>query len=300
MMAMSPKPQPSVTVRTATPDDVPACGKICYEAFRSINSAHGFEPDIPAPEAAIGLLTTLFSEPGFYCVIAEIEGRVAGSNCLDDRSTIAGVGPITVDPTIQNRGVGRKLMQAVMERANGRGAAGIRLVQAAFHNRSLSLYASLGFDIREPLSCMQGRTAQRSVAGCTVRPARPADVDACNAVCRRVHGFDRGPELTDAIRQGTATVVEREGRIAGYSTMLAFFGHTVAETNPDLQALIASVDSFGGPGNPGAVAEQRAVPVVPRQRAARGTADDPDEHRALQRPRGRVAAVDYLLIRPRC
>ena len=66
----------------------------------------------------------LFSINGFYCVVAEIEGRIAGSNCLDERSIIRGVGPITIDPTIQNRGVGRKLMEAVIDRSHQRGAAG--------------------------------------------------------------------------------------------------------------------------------------------------------------------------------
>jgi GNAT superfamily N-acetyltransferase len=69
---------------------------------------------------------------------------------------IAGIGPITVDPDAQNLGVGRKLMQVVMERSRERHPAGMRLVQAAFHNRSLSLYTTMGFDTREPLSCVRG------------------------------------------------------------------------------------------------------------------------------------------------
>jgi len=190
----------------------------------------------------------MFSHPGFYCVVAESGGRVAGSNCLDERSIIAGVGPITIDPSLQDRGTGRKLMQAVLDRAHEQGAAGIRLVQAAFHNRSLSLYSSLGFDIREPLSCMQGRTTQREIPGCTVRAARPADVEPCNGLAHQVHGFDRGRDLTEAVEHGTALVVERGGRITGYASSLAFFGHATAETTLDLQALIVSADSFGGPG----------------------------------------------------
>src|SRR4051812_42191876 len=112
---MSPKSQREVVIRAATPDDSSVCGQICYEAFSSINRAHGFPCDFPGPEAAMGVLSRMFSDDGFYCVVAEIEGRVVGSNCLDERSTIAGVGPITVDPGAQNFGVGRKLMQAVMD-----------------------------------------------------------------------------------------------------------------------------------------------------------------------------------------
>ena len=246
---MTPKEtSEEVTVRQARPEDAPVCGEICYNAFTSISQSHGFPGDVPSFEVAIGLLTTMFSHPGFYCVVAETGGRIVGSNCLDERAIVAGLGPITIDPQAQNRGIGRKLMRAVMDRASQRGAAGVRLVQAAFHNRSLSLYASLGFDIREPLSCMQGRTAQRKVPGCQVRPAQTSDLEACNALSREVHGFDRGKDLAETVEQATALVVERGGRITGYASALAFWGHATAETNLDLQALIASADSFSGPG----------------------------------------------------
>jgi GNAT superfamily N-acetyltransferase len=245
---MQPQSQPKVLVRVARPDDGSVCGQICYEAFAKISSAHGFPCDFPGPEATTGLLSMMFSHADFHCVVAEVEGRIVGSNCVDERSVIAGIGPITVDSGAQNLGVGRALMQAAMDRASARNAAGVRLVQAAYHNRSLSLYLSLGFDVREPLSCVQGRFLKRTVPGCAVRPAQPGDLDACNALARRVHGFDRGSELAQAIERNTASVVERGGRITGYATSLAISGHATAETNLDLQSLIASVESFGGPG----------------------------------------------------
>jgi predicted N-acetyltransferase YhbS len=245
---MSPKSQPEVVVRAATQDDTTGCGQICYDAFSKLSAKHGFPCDFPGPQATTGLLSMLFSSPGFYCVVAESGGRIVGSNCLDERSLIAGIGPITVDPGAQNLGVGRKLMQAVMDRARERHPAGMRLVQAAYHNRSLSLYTTLGFDVREPLSCVQGRPLDRNIPGCVVRPAQPRDLEACNALSGRVHGFDRGTELADGIQQKTACVVERAGCITGYATALAFFGHATAENNLDMQALIASAESFGGPG----------------------------------------------------
>jgi len=248
MIPMSTEQAAAISVRRASQEDAALCGKICFEAFSTVNMQHGFPCDFPESGMAIGLLTALFSAPGIYCVVAEVDGRVVGSNCLDERSIIGGVGPITVDPAVQNRGVGRKLMQAVMDRVSERGAAGVRLVQAGFNNQSLSLYASLGFDVREHLACMQGQTSERSVTGCRVRSAQPADVPACGALSMRVHGFNRSGELPHAIEEGTARVVEREGRITGYTSNLAFFGHGTAETNVDLMALIASAESFGGPG----------------------------------------------------
>jgi GNAT superfamily N-acetyltransferase len=236
------------TIRRAKPEDAAASANICYEAFYKVNAEHGFPPDLPAVEPALGVLTTMFGHPGFYCVVAEDGGRIVGSNCMDERSTIAGIGPITINPSSQNRGVGRLLMQAVLDRARERRFPGVRLVQAAFHNRSLSLYTTLGFDVREPLSVMQGPAIHRKVEGCSVRAASAADLDACNRVCAQVHGHDRGGDLADSIGQGTAAVVERGGRITAYCSSMAFFGHAVAESNLDLQALIAAADGFGGSG----------------------------------------------------
>jgi GNAT superfamily N-acetyltransferase len=249
---MTAKPSQAVeqvTTRRARPEDADRSGQICYEAFSTINAVHGFPSDFPSPEAAMGLHSMLFSTPGIYSVVAESGGRIVGSNSMDERAAIAGIGPITVDPAAQNLGVGRKLMDAVMDRASERGAAGMRLVQAAFHSRSLSLYTSLGFDVREPLSCIQGQPPPKlTVPGCAVRPALATDLDPCNALARRVHGFDRGADLAHSIERGNARVVERGSCITGYATELAFSGHATAETNIDMQLLIASAESFGGPG----------------------------------------------------
>src|SRR5437879_3031421 len=231
--APTQRARPSIEIRTARPEDAPACGQICYQAFCAINAAHGFPPDFASSGEAVGLLSMMFSNPGFYCVVAESEGRIAGSNCLDERSVIAGLGPITVDPNFQNRRIGRSLMEAVLDRARERKFPGVRLLQSAFHNRSLSLYTTLGFDAREPVSVMQGSPLLKPVEGCAVRAARTADLEQCNRVCSKVHGHDRAGELSDAIQQGTAFVVERHARITGYTTVMAFFGHSVGETNLD-------------------------------------------------------------------
>jgi GNAT superfamily N-acetyltransferase len=238
----------SVHIRRATPADADVAGRICYDAFHAIGSQHNFPNDVPAPEAGVGMLAMLFSHPGFYCVVAELDGRIVGSNCLDERSTIAGLGPITVAPGVQNSSIGRILMQALMDRSRERGFPGLRLLQAAYHNRSLSLYAKLGFDAREPMSVMQGPALKRPIESCAVRPAKESDLDAANQVCYRVHGHTRAGELRDSIGRGSALVVERDSRITGYATILAFFGHAVGESNVDVQALIAAADSFGGPG----------------------------------------------------
>ena len=217
----------TLTIRPGHPDDAPELGRICHAAFTAIANAHNFPPDFPNAEVATGVVRGMLGNSGFHGVVAEHDGKIAGSNFLDERSAISGVGPITVDPEIQNKGIGGQLMRAVMDRSKARGFAGIRLVQAGYHMRSLSLYSKLGFEVREHLSCLQGNAIDRRIDGYNVRAATNADLEACNALCRNVHGADRDGELRDAI---------------------AFFGHTVCETTDDLKALIAAAKAFMGPG----------------------------------------------------
>lgn len=238
----------SLVIRRATAVDAEVCGRICFEAFTTLAIHHNFPQEFLAPDVPIRLLSMMFSNPAFFCVVAERDRKVIGSGCMDERNPIAGIGPITIDPAAQNRMAGRQLVQALMGRAAERKFAGIRLVQAAYHNRSLALYAKLGFVVREPLSCMQGPAIQMTLPGYRVRPAQAKDLAGCNDLCLRVHGHDRGGELCDAIPQGTAVVAESRGRVTAYASSLALIGHAVGETNEDLKALIASATAFQGAG----------------------------------------------------
>ena len=198
-------------------------------------------------EVPTQVLSMMFSHPAFFCVVAEHNGKIIGSNCMYEAASIAGVGPITIDPAAQNNNAGRQLMVVAIKRAAERKFAGVRLVQAAYHSRSLSLYAKLGFVVREPLACMQG-TIGKKLPGYEVRSAQAGDLSSCNAICLRVHGHDRGAELEDAIRQGTAVVAESAGRIQAYASSLGFFGYAVSESNEGLQALISAANELQGPG----------------------------------------------------
>ena len=196
----------------------------------------------PDPQVVIGLMTMLFSHPKFYCVVAVRNGCVVGSNCLDERGPISGAGPITVDPKLQNAGVGRMLMEAVVARF------GCRLLQAGYHMRSLSLYTKLGFIERETVVRLQGPPIQNTMPGYYFRKATPSDAAACDALCFRVHGHEHSGELADAIAHDGVTIAKYGGRLVGYTTGLHYFGHTVAENNRDLMAILAQAPSFEGTG----------------------------------------------------
>lgn len=235
-------------VREATPEDGEDCGRIFYDAFESIATRHNLPIEPPSREFTRFIVTEMLANEGFAGLVADRGGEVLGSAFVDERSVIAGIGPVTVDPAAQDVGVGRALMEALLQQERDRGAVGVRLIQTAYHYRSLALYTKLGFVVREPLSVIQGIPPALSAPGLGVRPAREHDLASCNELCARVHGHDRGGELRDAIIAGTAHVVERPGGICGYASGFGYGWHAVAETNEHLIALISSARAFMGLG----------------------------------------------------
>jgi GNAT superfamily N-acetyltransferase len=228
----------AIKIRAAVASDADTCGRIIYEAFKRIADSHGFPPDFPSTEAAVGLATNFIAHPLIYGVVAEDQDQVLGSNFLNEGDPIHGVGPNTVDPSAQGRGIGRQLIQAILER--GRNAIGIRLVQDAFNMRSVALYASLGFEVKEPLLLMSGTPKNKPKPDFHVRPLTRNDIRTCAALCTNVLGIERTKELNDAIHAFAPFVVERGGRLTGYLAAATFWimNHGVAETEDDMKALI--------------------------------------------------------------
>lgn len=239
-------PSAGVDLRPAAPDDASECGRIIFEAFRDIAERHGFPPDFPSIEAGTSLAASFIAHPSIFAVVAVSDGRVIGSNFLDERDAVRGVGPITVDPSYQGAGVGRRLMQAVIER--GRDARTIQLQQDAFNTRSLSLYASLGFDVTHPTVLITGTPADAPDPAWEIRPLTVSDLDACNELCAAAHGQHRGAALRDALRELDPHVAVRDGRVVAYASTLGMWSlaHAAAQEPRDMQALIAGYAAATG------------------------------------------------------
>jgi hypothetical protein len=90
-----------VTLRPAEHRDGAQAARIVYEAFAGIHDHHRFARDFPTRESATQLVEAFIDHPRIWGVVAEADGRIVGSNFLDERGPITGVGPITVDPEAQ-------------------------------------------------------------------------------------------------------------------------------------------------------------------------------------------------------
>jgi predicted N-acetyltransferase YhbS len=242
----------SLIIRPIKQNDAETCGKIGYEAHKTISSAHGYPSEQPSEEFGIGLIKRLLDNPNSWGVLAERQGKTLGSIFLHKfpPSPVVVIGPLTVHPSSEG-GVGKKLMYAALDRARKQNYDQIRLVQSPSHIRSFVLYTKSGFFLREPLFLMEGQPLNTGInkSSANVRPVRDdGDIFECNGLCKLTYGFSREMELRQAKDQGVATMIERDGVITGYAAGIGIFGHAVAKSNEDLKSLIANASSILGPG----------------------------------------------------
>lgn len=242
----------SLLIRPIEQTDAESCGKVGYEAHKTISSAHGYPSEQPSEEFGIGLIRRLLGNPNSWGVLAERQGKILGSIFLHKfpPSPVAVIGPLTVHPSAEG-GVGRMLMDAALTQARKQNHDQIRLVQSPSHIRSFVLYTKSGFTLREPLFLMQGRPLKRgnNTSSTNVRlVCDDNDISVCNELCKSIYGFSREMELHQAKDQGVATMIERDGVITGYAAGIGIFGHTIAKSNEELKALIANASTILGPG----------------------------------------------------
>ncbi|MEK0178300.1 MAG: GNAT family N-acetyltransferase [Oscillatoriales cyanobacterium] len=232
----------TVEIRRATHQDIGACARINYEAFKGISDRHQFPTDFATLDFATEITDILINSPSYFDIVAENSGEVVGCGFMDERNAIRGIGPVSVDRTFQGKGTGRQIMKALLER--GQEAPGIRLVQESFNLASLSLYISLGFEVKEPLVLMEGMFSSPPQYDFEVRPLSSEDIDECQALCNRVYGCDRTCEIEYALNHLSPLVTTKQGRIVAYTCAVSTFGHSVAETAADLQALLLGAAAY--------------------------------------------------------
>ncbi len=127
----------TLIVRPIEQNDAESCGKVGYEAHKTISSAHGYPSEQPSEEFGIDLIRRLLGNPNSWGVLAERQGKTLGSIFLHKfpPSPVAVIGPLTVHPSAEG-GVGKMLMQVALSQAREENHDHIRLVQSPSHIHS--------------------------------------------------------------------------------------------------------------------------------------------------------------------
>lgn len=109
-------------IRPETPADTPAIFALTERAFTGHPHSDGTEPHIVSALRAAGAL--------ILSLVAEVDGTVVGHVALspvaisDGTPGWYGLGPVSVEPAFQQRGIGAALVREGLERLAARGAAG--------------------------------------------------------------------------------------------------------------------------------------------------------------------------------
>jgi len=153
--------------------------------------------------------------------VAEQDGAVIGTAlCWNFGSDRASLGLVIVADAHQGRGIGRKLMELLLDEVGSR----ITFLHATPAGQPL--YEKLGFRVCGMLNQHQGRvTETMPVAlpdGLLLRDARPADLQELIGLASRATGLERGAMLTALFQVAKGVVLEREGSIIGFSVFRRF------------------------------------------------------------------------------
>jgi ribosomal protein S18 acetylase RimI-like enzyme len=215
-------------------DDTAELARILYDAFYDIATSHGFPPDFPNIDFCKAIISLLMSNEGVYSAAAYHNGRPRGSNFTNMWGDVAGIGPISVDLDAQGEGIGKSLMLDALRESKDSGYERVRLMQDSFNMRSLALYASLGFVIKEPVAYMA--LSDKNAVDDNFRPATPADFDAMDALCTEIYGISRKGEYTSLLAAGFPAYVIDRRHVSAY-LIGSSIGHGVAESVEDMLAL---------------------------------------------------------------
>lgn len=135
---------PTVTIRPAEPDDVPAIRSV---GERTWPTTYGFAGD---DYVAHGLATwwsdaaLLQSLADTELLVAERDGEILGVGNIDVRGEAPVIWKLYVVPEAQGTGAGSALLSALLDRVRGR-AAEVRLEYVDGNERAAAFYAAHGF-----------------------------------------------------------------------------------------------------------------------------------------------------------
>ncbi|WP_175945409.1 GNAT family N-acetyltransferase [Burkholderia pyrrocinia] len=162
-----------------------------------------------------------FSADTSVAFAAEENGAVIGTAmCWKFGADRASIGHVIVSSAHQGRGIGRALMETLLEELGPR----ITFLHATPAGQPL--YEKLGFDVCGSLDQFQGNVSRPAAVvlpdGARLRAGTPADLRRLVELDACASGLERDALLSALLTRGASVVLERDGEIAGFSVLRRF------------------------------------------------------------------------------
>ncbi len=216
--------------------NAPSTTSLHYRAFTAadIPTAHALSQAVSWPHRAEDWQFAAAHGTGFA---AEENAVVIGTGlCWKYGSYRASLGLVIVSPEHQGRGIGRKLMELLLEQLGPR----ITFLHATPAGKPL--YEKLDFTVCDTLDQHQGNVSEVSPValpdGERLRAATADDVPTLIELATRAYGLERKAMYAALLEMGESAVLERDGEIGGFSVLRRFgrglvLGPVVAMPSPD-------------------------------------------------------------------
>ena len=238
-----------VALRLARPADANSIAKLIFDSFEALSANYGQASDFESPPAdQTRQRLDKLPQCNDFCVVAETEKLLVGVNFIDCHGDIGAIGVLAVLPSFQGQGIGRRLMEAVIEHGKHVGYTSQRLLQAAYNARSMGLYLSMKMVVREHLLNFNGTVNGKSNPDISIEQGTDNDVEACSTFCQNFYRTGRSREIEEAAAGGNLFIARESRSITGLTTGIGFAGFSVASTNDILKSLIVNEKIIEPPG----------------------------------------------------
>ncbi|SAL88090.1 N-acetyltransferase GCN5 [Caballeronia arvi] len=216
--------------------NAPTTTSLHYRAFTAadIPTAHALSQAVSWPHRAEDWQFAAAHGTGFA---AEENGVVIGTGlCWKFGADRASLGLVIVSSEHQGRGIGRKLMELLLEELGPR----VTFLHATPAGKPL--YEKLGFTVCDTLGQHQGNVGEVSPValpdGERLRAATTDDTPTIIELATRAYGLERKAMYLALLEMGENAVLERDGEIVGFSVLRRFgrglvLGPVVAMRSPD-------------------------------------------------------------------
>jgi len=201
----------AVTIRGLTENDLPEAQRIVRRAFATFVGA----PDPETFWTDRDYVHGRWAAPHVRAFAAEVEGRLAGSNFATQWGSVGFFGPLTIRPSLWDRGVGQRLVEIATADLDARGVRHAGLFTFANSPKHMALYQRFGYAPRF-LTVIMSAPANKSVAArarwsrySALSEAERAEArDECRDLTDSLYeGLDLGDEIQTVHTQGLGEVV---------------------------------------------------------------------------------------------
>jgi GNAT superfamily N-acetyltransferase len=217
----------SFEILKMTRDDIPDVGRIGVEAFNDLMARHNRPLLYPDPQVGPLAATAYLSIDPERSLVATEGEKIVGSIFYRKRGETISVGPATVAPAAQFRGVGTKLFRTVIEREPNAGS--MRIMQDSLNLASFELLVRIGYSLGEEVAMFTlpaGFREERETDP-AVRVARTEDFAEILAMDKRLFGSDRRRDFEFLRRFGKILTVHSGKTLEGYLAQMPTPGRTM-------------------------------------------------------------------------